>query len=118
MDHSLKISAVVNRPDGSLFYREEHEWTRVDDQMLAWFLGKLQHLQDHAQKLAGKKEDDADMTAVLTMVVDGQQQDVPITGISYHALTKFEREFHKIGGELLDIGDQRAKGKGKGHGKP
>lgn len=116
--HTLVIKAVVANPDGSLFYREEHEWSNVDDDMLNWFNSKLQHLTGRAQSLAGKGEDSANLSTVLTMIVDGVTTEVPIAGISYHALTKFEREFHKIGGELLDIGDNRAKSKGKGPGKP
>lgn len=115
--HALSIKAVVNNPDGSLFYREEHEWTNLDDKMLTWFQGKLGHLQSRAQQLAGKGEDGANLSAVLTHVIDGTPTDVPVSGISYHALMKFEREFHKIGAELLDIGDDNSKGKGKAKGR-
>lgn len=109
--HNLIIKAVVTKADGSLFYREEHEWTNVDDQVLGWFNGKLAHLTDHAHKLAGKGEDSANLSALLTVIVDAVPQTVSVGGISYKALTKFEREFHKIGGELLDLGDERAKQK-------
>lgn len=115
---SLAIKAVVRNPDGSLFYREEHEWSNIDDQMMEWFTSKLQHLEGKARDWAGKGEDDANLSAVLSAMVGGvPAPDVVLTGISYAALVRFERLFHNIGDELIRIGEDRAKGKAKGKAK-
>lgn len=114
--HTLAIKAVVWNPDGSLFYRQEHEWTNIDDKMLTWFGDKLAHLAKFAKDHHGKKEDDANLTAVLSGAIDGKAEAIPattFTGVSYHALSKFEREFHNIGDELIKVGEEKVKTKAK-----
>lgn len=106
--HDVALKAVVSNPDGSLFYREEHEWTGVDDNMLLWFNTKLQHMEKVANQLHGKNEDSANLSAVLTQIVDGVAQSLTFTGVSYHALMKFEHEAHKVNAELLSLGDVAA----------
>ena len=110
--HTLATKAVVTKADGSLFYREEHEWPNLDDAMLKWFTDAMDHLNAFAVKVHGKKEDSANLTVELTATVDGGTPMVQsFTGVTYHALTKFEREAHKFMGQLVDLGDAQAKHK-------
>ncbi len=108
----LAIKAVVTNPDGSLFYREEHEWTNLDPQMMTWFADKMVKLETQAKESAGKKEDGANLSAILSSTVDGRaQQSVILAGVSYHALTKFQRAAHNVADELLKLGEEKAKHK-------
>jgi len=62
--------------------------------------------------VAGKKEDDANLSATLSSTVDGvAQKPVVIKDISYKALTKFERAAHNVADELLKLGEEKAKHK-------
>lgn len=109
---NVTIKAVVTKPDGSLFYREEHEWNGVDLDMAAWFTKKGDHLSKFAKDNVNKNEDGANLTCVLT----GSIGIVPMptltfTGVSYHELVKFEREFHRMSDELIKIGEGKAQHK-------
>ncbi len=109
---NLALKAVVTNSDGTLFYREEHEWTNLSADTLNFFKSKLAHLESFAKDNHGKHEDGANLTANLTATLDGNQIAAhSFTGVSYKALSKFEREAHKIGDELIKLGEEKAKHK-------
>lgn len=110
--NNLEISAVVRKSDGSMFYREEHEWDNMEHSELAWFIEKLKHLENHAKSLAGKNEDAANLSVALNISVDNKSlPTVHITGVSYHALSKFERDFLVIADEVIKLGEEKLKHK-------
>lgn len=123
MPHAIAIAAVVTKPNGKTFYKGSHDWgDEVDDQAFAWFQSKLDHLNNMVGQVHGKKEDDANLTAVLSATIDGQAFSKTFTGVTRAAVSKVEREFHNITGELITVGEdlaaKKAHGKGAAHGKP
>lgn len=111
---NLEIKAVVRNPDGTEFYSESHRWSNLDDKMMGWFKGKIAHLDSFAKAAHGKKEDDANLSATLSASIDGAPlPDQVFSGVSRTALSKVEREFQKIGNELVTMGEQRAAEKAK-----
>lgn len=110
----LDIKAEVKNSDGSHFYSESHSWSNLDDGTLDWFKKKMDHMAAFGKSVVGKKEDDANLSATLSASIDGvAQPEHSYTGISRVALSKFEREFQKIGDELISMGEKRASDKAK-----
>lgn len=125
MPHKLEIYATVTEANGDEYYWEGHRWPKLNDQMLQWFTDKLAHMASFAHSIHGKNEDDANLTVSLEGTIDGvaildpaTSKPPSFTGVSEAAVSKFEEEFHKVGGELVKLGAAKAKGKAKGHGKP
>lgn len=110
--HNLEIKAVIHKSDGSLFYREEHEWDNLNPTELAHFTGELKKLEDHAKSLAGKNEDSGNLTVTLSGNIDNKKMpEIVITDVSYHALSKFERDFLKVSEEVIKMGEDKLHGK-------
>lgn len=110
--HNLEIAAVVRKHDGSMFYREEHEWDNMEAADLAHFVAELKKMEDHAKSLAGKHEDSANLTVTLSMHIDNKKiPDVVIHEVSYHALSKFERDFLVVAESVIKLGEEKLKHK-------
>ena len=122
---NLEIRCLVTKPDGSMFYREEHAWSDVSPQMLAWLKGELDDFYAKCKKEENKKDDDANLSAEFTGRLDSEALPVQrVSGISYKSLAKLEREWHKVGDKLIRIGEKKAglpeggEGSGQGMNKP
>lgn len=110
--NNLEIKAVVHKSDGSLFYREEHEWDNMSDADLAHFVNELKKLEDHAKSLAGKKEDSGNLTVTLSGNIDNKKMpEIVIADVSYHALSKFERDFLKVSEAIIKMGEDKLSSK-------
>lgn len=116
MAHKLVIRASFVKPDGEEHSGVEFRQSNLDDAALGWYTDKLTHMYSFLQNAAGKKEDDSDLTAHLSVEIDGVDPNPnapPIAGVSYHALAKWEDEVAKIGDELRKIAAAHAHAKSK-----
>jgi hypothetical protein len=119
---NVKISAVVNRSDGELFYKGSHEWNGLDADGVTMFKDRLTKASDRMRDLHGrhKSADGANLTATLTGSID----DVPIpsvsqTGVSYRTVLEAEKHAANLLNDLLDVGEKvHAPKHAKRHGKP
>jgi hypothetical protein len=102
--------AVVNNPDGSLFFRQESEWTNLSPEQEAVLLDlgakHIKYLDD--LKANQKKTPDAIFSAVLSAT---GQPDVTYEAFTYDSFQKAYHSWNKVGDELLRMGEKRVKGK-------
>lgn len=104
---NLKLTVVVNKADGSLFYTESHEWPDVDATMQKWFDGKLDGYKSEVQKAANNRQSDG-LSATFSRT---GHDDFTVTGISYKELVRLERKWVQISDDLVKVGEERAKHK-------
>lgn len=108
----LIITARVTKPDGGKFHSTEQQWNGIGEQELTWYDTEMAKLYDKAQKFAGKKEDDKNLSVVFIRTLDGVATETPpITGVSLFALNKFNREYAKVADKLVGISEKRQKSK-------
>ena len=107
---SLAISAKVTSLDG-FYYREEHEWRGLNEEMSGWFSKKLGELQ---LRISQAGAHGGDITAVFTATVDGVEiPHLTVSGVTRIEMGHFELAFNEIGREIIKIGLQRAEEHGK-----
>lgn len=112
MANQLAFKITVNNSDGSLLYREFHEYGGLDDVGRDWFVRELQDFESKMRKSAGGKEDGANLSATLECTLNGQSVPIPgISGVSYKAMVRMQREWHHLGDKLIKIGEDKAKHK-------
>jgi hypothetical protein len=107
---NMVTTAVVKNPDGSLFYRQEHEWTNLTPEMQQWFLeglAKQQKFMDDL-KASQKKTPDAIFSAVLSAT---GQPDLSYEAFTFDSFQKVSHEWNKLGDELLRVIEKGLKGK-------
>ena len=110
----LAIKAVATSP-GGFYYREEHEWRGLDDKGAAWLTATMQKMDERIDKMA-RNPSDGHITAVFTAEVDGGPPSVlTATGITRREMSDYQQWFHKLGGELIQMGAERAAEKDKHH---
>jgi len=114
---NLAIKAVATSEAG-FYYREEHEWRGLDDKGAAWLTATMQKMDERIGRMATNPSN-GDITAVFTAVVDGGNPSVlSATGITRREMSDYQQWFHKLGGELVQMGADRAAEKDKKpHGK-
>jgi|SRR5262245_2632192 len=110
MAKDITCSATVNNPDGSLFYREEHEWTNCTPEMEEALFNMLNSQLDflNKEKENQKKEPKAIFSAVLKAT---GMEDVHYEAFTYDMFQKATHNWNKLYEEILRMGEKRIKGK-------
>src|SRR5262245_11786603 len=110
MAKDIDCAAVVNNPDGSLFYKETHTWTNCDEEMEAAIydmLDKQKQFLDK-EKENQRKEPKAIFSAVLSAT---GLEDLYYDAFTYDMVQKATHNWNQLGEKILRMGEKRVKGK-------
>lgn len=110
---SIATKVVVTGPDGSLFYRQEHEWAASTPEMQAAIAKGVEKQNKFLDDLnANKKKGDVTFSAVLSCT---GQADLTYTEFTFDEYQKAHHSWNKVTDELLR---EQEKHVPKGGGKP
>jgi chloramphenicol O-acetyltransferase len=108
MAKDIECSATVNNPDGSLFYREEHEWTNCDEQMEQAITDMLEKQLAFIEKEKANEKGKPDAMFSATLTATGMP-DAHFDSFSYNLVQKSAHNWNQLGETLLRMGEKRIK---------
>lgn len=114
----ISTKAVVTGPDGTLFYRQEHEWAantpEVQDAVAKGLEKQNKFLED--LKAKQNKSPDAIFSAVLSQTgVPGVPQDITYDAFTFDMYQKAHHSWNQVCDEILRVQEKHIP---KGGGKP